>query len=92
MGLSTRLVCLEQLMNPGRTLYAGATRDLPDRQPRLLCRNDGSAPFPLGVRQPCHGKAEAGEQLLFATDTLLQGFRGVYVCKGICFSLSCTET
>ena len=24
-------------------------------------------------------------QLLFATDTLLQGFRGVHVCKGIAF-------
>ena len=75
-GALTRLVCLEQLDESGSDLYAGATRDLPDRQRRLLCRNDGSDPFPLGVRQPCHGKAEAGEQLLFATDTLLQGLQG----------------
>ena len=77
-------------MNPGRT-HVGAPRDLPDRQPRLLCRNDGPDPFSLGVRQPCHGEAEAGEQLLLATDTLLQGFRGFHGWKDICFSLSCTE-
>jgi hypothetical protein len=77
-------------MHPGRT-HAGGTRDLPDRQPCLLGRHDGPDPFPLGICQPGHSEAEPDEELLFATDTLVQGFRGFHAWKDTCFSLNGTE-
>ena len=70
----------------------GATNPLSKNPLELIAAGHTFPPvgpdlFPLGVRQPCHGEAEAGEQLLLATDTLLPGFRGVHIWKDTCFSL-----
>ena len=89
-GHGARFICLKQLMNPGRT-DADGPRDLPDGQPGLLGRYDSPNSFTLGVGRSRYGKAEPRNHLLFAADTLVQGFRGFHVYEDTRFSLNCTE-
>jgi hypothetical protein len=87
-GDRTRLIRLEQLMGTGGA-QAGGTRDLPDGQTRLFCRDNGPDAFAIGVGQPRGREAEPGDELLFATDTLSLCLRGFHTPKHICVPPSC---
>jgi hypothetical protein len=80
LGDLTSLIRLEPVVHTARTQACGR-RYLPDGQSRRMRRDHGADACTIGVCEPRGRKAEPGDKLLFAADTLGEFLTGFHASE-----------